>query len=141
MAERGRKRGKLRNAGAIFGVFWGLAALAWGSFLVYVTLIIKIDREFSGVQWMEMYTGVFIVASAVSIIAGILLLWKPRASIVAFFMASAVSLLAILPGYAFSWTGFSGFGTTFFLAFVMAPSVFFAGIFSTLGVLLHLSRR
>ena len=43
-------------------------------------------------------------------------------------VAAVLSLGAFVPGLAFSWTGFSGFGTTFFFIFVLPATVLIGGL-------------
>ncbi len=131
----------LRRVGGVALVSWMVVEVTWSATLGYTTIIIYEDGEFIGPQWMAIYTALFATGALTGVVAAILTFIGSRVAPPIFLMAGTLSLLSIIPGYTFSWTGFSGFGTAFFVGFVLTPSIIATTILSTTAVVLLRSSR
>ena len=122
---------------AVPGILGAVLGLIWGGVLIFVTWVIYDDGEFTDPHWIAVHTGLVISGSVLGSLGLIVLLLK-RIRLSAFLLLSAAFLVlgAIAPGYAFAWTGFSGFGTTFFGIFILLPSLLLSALLLTSGLLL-----
>ena len=97
--------------------------VVYSAVLVFVTKVVYDDGEFSEAWYLALFTGL-ISGATVAALASAIMLRRMRHTqrLVLLSAVLTVYLGALIPGFAFSYTGFSGFGTFFFLVFVLAPT-------------------
>ena len=104
------------------GVAAGLGVL-YSAVLVFVTKVVYEDGEFSEAWYLALFAGLIVGATVVALTSAVLLKRMRRIQTrIVLGTVLTVYLGALIPGFAFSYTGFSGFGTFFFLASVLAPT-------------------
>ncbi|MCH7553892.1 MAG: hypothetical protein IIC82_07850 [Chloroflexi bacterium] len=104
------------------GIACFLLATGWAVALGVATHIIYEDGEFIGPQWMAIYTALVAASALIALLAVVMAsLGRYRLSAGGFVLISVLLIGAGVPGYTFSWTGFSGFEVRAFLYAVLTP--------------------
>ena len=116
----------------------GIIGLIWGLLMVLVTRTIYIDGEYGGEGYMAANTALVLVGSLSMISGAFALNNKHRsASTTLLLVAMLAFLFGIVPGLAFSYIGFPGFGSKYFVITILAPAVVLT-LFPCLALRKHL---
>ena len=116
----------------------GLGSIAWSPFPIFVTLLgWAFESELgdpdlmSWLPWALAFDTFPIIAGIFGIIAGRLILRRSRAAATASFIAVAIAIVAIIPGYIF-WQSTNA-DVLLFLVGVIAPAILIGTVYTAIG--------
>ena len=116
----------------------GLGSIAWSPFPIFVTLLgWAFESELgdpdlmSWLAWALAFDTFPIIAGIFGIIAGRLILRRSRAAATASFIAVAIAIVAIIPGYIF-WQSTNA-DVLLFLVGVIAPAILIGTVYTAIG--------
>ena len=129
----------MRTAVGVLGGLAGLGSIGWSAFMVFLTFLgyayefeLGSPDPWSWLPWAIAFDTLLLFEGILGIAAGMLIFRSSRAAVTASFSAAGFALVSLIPGYVFFLH--SNADTLFFLLIVLAPAVFFAAIYSAIGV-------